>query len=126
MIAKFFDNGKIEVDRKSHIVHSYNLNEKVYSEERGYIEGQLVFSDESRLDFLEVIDAGKSAKIKYRYHYMDGQNRLIFRYDNAMHHPEIPTFPHHKHFNDLIEESEEPSMAGVLNEIERIVLNAAR
>jgi hypothetical protein len=126
MIAKFFDNVKIEVERKFHIVLSYQLNEKVYSEERGYIEGQLVFSDESRLDFLEVIDAGKSAKIKYRYHYMDGQNRLIFRYDNAMHHPEIPTFPHHKHFNDLIQESEEPNIAGVLSEIEKIVLSVVR
>ncbi len=126
MITKFFDNVKIEIERKSHIVLSYYLNEKIYSEERGYIEGQLVFSDESRLDFLEVIDAGKSAKIKYRYHYMDGQNRLIFRYDNAMHHPEIPTFPHHKHLNDLIQESEEPNITGVLSEIERIVLSVAR
>jgi len=35
MIAKFFDKVKIEIERKSHIVHSYQLNEKVYSEERG-------------------------------------------------------------------------------------------
>jgi len=45
MIAKFLDNVKIEIERKSHIVLSYYINEKVYSEERGYIEGQLVFSD---------------------------------------------------------------------------------
>jgi len=57
---------------------------------------------------------------------MDGQNKLIFRYDNARHHPEIPTFPHHKHLSDLIEESEEPNIAGVLSEIERIVLSVDR
>jgi hypothetical protein len=68
MIAKFIEKVKIEIERKSHNVHSYYLNEKVYSEERGYIEGKLVFSDESRLDFLEVIDVDQRAKIKYRYH----------------------------------------------------------
>jgi len=54
---------------------------------------------------------------------MDGQNRLIFRYDNARHHPEIPTFPHHKHLNNLIEECDEPNIACVISEIERIVLS---
>ncbi len=126
MIAKLFENVKIEIEKKSHMVHSYNLVEKVYSEERGYIEGQIVFSDDSCLDFLEVIDSGHSAKIKYRYHYMSDQKGLIFRYDNARHHPEIPTFPHHKHVNDIIEESKEPDIAGVLSEIERIVLSLKR
>ncbi|MEW6214001.1 MAG: DUF6516 family protein [Nitrospirota bacterium] len=27
---------------------------------------------------------------KYRYQYMDSMNKLIFRYDNAPHHKEIP------------------------------------
>jgi hypothetical protein len=126
MIAKLFEIVKIEIEKKSHIVHSYNLSENVYSEERGYIEGQIVFLDDSRLNFLEVIDAGRSEKIKYRYHYMSDQNRLIFRYDNALHHPNISTFPHHKHLNDMVEESMEPDIAGVLSEIERIMLTSKR
>lgn len=126
MIAKLFEIVKLEIEKKSHIVHSYNLKEKVYSEERGYIEGQLVFSDDSRLEFIEVIDAEMNAKIKYRYHYMNRQNGLIFRYDNANHHPEIPSFPHHKHLLNHIEESKEPSIADVLDEIEIIILSSAR
>jgi hypothetical protein len=54
---------------------------------------------------------------------MDRQSRLIFRYENARHHPEISTFPHHKHMFNRIEESEEPDIACILSEIERIVLN---
>jgi hypothetical protein len=126
MIAKLFEIVKIEIEKKSHIVNSYNLIEKVYSEERGYIEGKIVFLDDSCLDFLEVINAGHSAKIKYRYHYMSDQNRLIFRYDNARHYPNIPSFPHHKHVKDTIEESKEPNIAGVLSEIERILLTLER
>lgn len=123
MIIKLFELVKIEIERRSHLIHSYNITEKIYSEERGYIQGQIDLLDDSRLDFIEVIDAGKSAKIKYRYHYMSDQNSMIFRYDNARHHPEIATFPHHKHLSDHIAKCEEPNIATVLSEIERIILS---
>ncbi len=42
---------------------------------------------------------------------------MIFRYDNAPHHVEIATFPHHKHEVDDIKESLEPSLDEVLLEI---------
>jgi hypothetical protein len=42
---------------------------------------------------------------------------MIFRYDNAPHHVEIVSFPHHKHEVDDIKESLEPSLYEVLLEI---------
>lgn len=33
----------------------------------------------------------------YRHHWQDGSGRLLKRWDNAPHHPEIETFPHHLH-----------------------------
>jgi len=56
------------------------------------------------MDFLEVVDTNKQNKEKYAYHYMDKDNSMIFRYDNAKHHPEIKTFPNHKHIQSKIEE----------------------
>jgi hypothetical protein len=38
------------------------------------------------------------------------------RYDNAKHHPEIKTFPHHKHISGKIEDSKEPELIDVLSE----------
>ena len=36
-------------------------------------------------------------RTKYHFHWQDAQGRLIRRWDNAPHHPEIDTFPHHVH-----------------------------
>lgn len=34
---------------------------------------------------------------KYRHHWQNADGRLVKRWDNAPHHPEIETFPHHLH-----------------------------
>jgi hypothetical protein len=34
---------------------------------------------------------------KYRHHWQDSNGQLIKRWDNAPHHPEVNTFPHHLH-----------------------------
>ena len=108
MIFKYFDKVKTNIDN--------------YCEERGFIEGEIMFIDDSRLDFAEVKDIEINQKIKYHYHYMDTDNNMIFRYDNAKHHKDIKSFPHHKHFLNTIDESSEPEITIVLNEIENIVL----
>ena len=66
-----------------------------------------------------MVNVERAGKVKYRYHYMDAEQNLIFRYDNAPHHPEARSFPHHKHtFGDVIE-SQEPGLMEVLFEISR-------
>ncbi|NJO89424.1 MAG: hypothetical protein HC831_11055 [Chloroflexia bacterium] len=95
------------------------IQKKFYNEQQGIISGEIDFVDKSELSFMEFIDTGNKKKIKYKYHYMDSNKNLIFRYDNAMHHPEINTFPHHKHVEDDIEESTEPEMIDVLSEIQK-------
>ena len=57
-------------------------------------------------------------KLAYSYHYQNSQNELVFRYDNAEHHPEILTFPHHKHLDhDAIIPCQAASLNGVMLEI---------
>jgi len=34
---------------------------------------------------------------KYSFHWQDARARLRKRWDNASHHPELPTHPHHVH-----------------------------
>ncbi len=57
---------------------------------------------------------------------MDVNNRLIFRYDNAPHHRQVPTFPHHKHLPEEVVESSAPDIAAVLDETEEYVLGIPR
>ncbi|QTA85779.1 toxin-antitoxin system TumE family protein [Desulfonema magnum] len=98
-------------------IRSYTLTKKVYNFKQGFVSGKVVFEDNSRLDFTEVRDTDVKGKIKYRYQYMNEKNELIFRYDNAPHHREISTYPHHKHVSEEVEDSSEPVLREVLFEI---------
>ena len=55
--------------------------------------------DESLIEITERIleDRGGLTTTKYRYHWQTGSGKLIKRWDNAPHHPEIDTFPDHLH-----------------------------
>jgi hypothetical protein len=45
----------------------------------------------------------------------------MFRYDNAPHHPEIGTFPHHKHIGarEALAPAAPPTLSAVFAEIEK-------
>lgn len=91
-----------------------------YNSTQGYIGGTVVFTNGDRLDFTEVVNTGKNAKIKYRYQYMNSEMLMLFRYDNAPHHQHILTFPHHKHDKEQIVASQEPTLEQVLLEITQL------
>jgi len=54
----------------------------------------------------------------YTYTYLRAGQR-VFRYDSAPQHPEIVTFPHHKHIGpqDRVTPADQPSLSQVLAEI---------
>jgi hypothetical protein len=88
------------------------------------IEGTLRFTDESSLHFIEFVDvkAGME-RYKYAYHYQDREENMIFRYDMAPHHPEIPTFPHHKHTpSNKVTACNPPALGQVLEEIDATIV----
>ncbi len=122
MILDYFKQLKDVIEKFSHIVANSTTNEKTYSNKRGLISGKIHFTDESRLDFVEVKDIEKQEKIKYSYHYMNSKHEMLFRYDNTKHFPDIASFPHHKHIKNGINESKEPEMNDVLSEIEKQVI----
>lgn len=101
-------------------VATYSLNTVQLSPNTGYVEGEIMFVDSSRLiffEFLRQIATGLNRE-KYRHHFMDASNQLLFRYDDAPHHPGIATFPHHKHLPTGVTESPAPRFPQVLTEAE--------
>ena len=98
-------------------VRFVSLTKKIYNATQGYIGGSIIFENNHRLDFVEVKNTDIEQKLKYRYHYMNENQVMIFRYDNAPHHAEVATFPHHKHEGDDIKESPEIILYQVLLEI---------
>ncbi len=92
-------------------------------DKRSKIESRLTFPDGSLLDFYEVVFAYNRQIIKgrYSYHYQDSSDKMVFRYDNAPHHPYIFTYPHHKHIGSAVEPSSNPDLGDVLSEIEELM-----
>ncbi len=86
----------------------------------------MIFSTGWFLEFDEILKQKRTEveKVKYRYHLMDKSKKLIFRYDNVPHHPEIKTHPHHKHINKEITESYGQDLIKVIEEIEKLVIKS--
>jgi hypothetical protein len=66
-----------------------------------------------------VIEAEKAEYPGYRYHFQDADNRLVFRYDNTPHFPDIETYPHHKHLPENVFPAEKPLLQDVIRETVR-------
>ena len=95
MISLYFEELKKLIRNYDHLISSITLEEKIYSDGKGFVQGKVYFIDESGA-FAEVKDMARPGKVKYRYHYMNKENSLMFRYDNAPHFPNLNSFPHHR------------------------------
>lgn len=86
----------------SPIVDNFRLITKRDMEVDGYLRIRANLIDES---FLEVsiycrINEDIIQLIDYRFHWQDKDGKLKVRWDNARHHPELKTFPHHMHMRE--------------------------
>ncbi len=121
MVAKYFTELEEQISLFQSIITTYSVTTKYYNNNKGFISGNIIFINESKLNFKEVKDIEFHKKDKYSYHFMNSSDEIIFRYDNAYHHPEIETFPHHKHLAENIEKSQEPELFDILIEISKII-----
>jgi hypothetical protein len=87
----------------------------------GLLRCRVFMWDDSYLDIYELVstELGYPVRVQYAYTYVRA-GRRVFRYDNAPHHPEIVSYPHHKHIGaaDRLAPADQPSLNQVLAEIE--------
>lgn len=78
----------------------------------GFIRAQVKMADGDLLEIAVffVLEASAITVENYKFHWQDPQGRLIKRWDNAPHHPEVEGFTHHLH-----DGSEENVIPGVSN-----------
>lgn len=103
-------------------ITSIEILEVLASDEfNGMLRCRVHFWDDTFLSIHETVstELGYPVRIVYSYAYIrNGQ--CVFRYDNAPHHPDIITFPHHKHRGAArIAPTDQPSVNQVLGEIEK-------
>jgi hypothetical protein len=103
-------------------VSSWHCEEDARTSSEGFFKARITFIDGSQLECREYITslARPVKRYTYSYHYHQ-KDHVIFRYDNTPHHPELSSFPHHKHVELKVIESSNPTLGDVLREIEFIL-----
>lgn len=88
-----------------------------------YIKGQLTLTSGHELYFAEYVVTHPSLqRLKYRYHLQQADSSQVVRWDNAPHHPQLATFPHHRHdAHDVAHPSDMMDLERVLDEIARLI-----
>ncbi len=121
MIIGYFEKIKKKITKLEWLIERQSIDTE-YDEDAdiGNIGGSIVFKDGSVFHFKEIILVEKR---QYRFHYMDERNNLISRWDNAPHHKDLGTFPHHVHLPNAVKESKPVKLINVLDIIEIIVID---
>jgi len=107
----------------------FTLSQSLSFEERppdsAFISGLITFTDGSKLHFKEfvVFKPNDFKVLKYGYNYLDKNEALIFRYDNALdpQAKKLSTYPEHKHTLKGLLSAPRPTFREILLEISSIV-----
>ena len=104
--------------RKLKGVYVERYEEEIVAANRVNLRIRVRFPSGYMLEVNEAVigEAGHVRHLGYRYHFQDGQNNLVFRYDNTPHFPGLENFPHHKHLPDKVAAAEQPSILKVIEE----------
>jgi hypothetical protein len=124
-IDEYFSSVARCLHRKANVDPGDPVFECIASDDlNGMLRCRAVFWNRSFLDIYEVVttELGYPVRVYYSYAYMS-RGECVFRYDNAPHHPEIPTHPHHKHVQGRVSPlpCDMPSLNRVIREIEELL-----
>ena len=80
------------------VVHWMVVREEAQGD-LGLLRYRLTLRDGGLLEMFERfrVVGGRLQVRKYRFHWQDADGQLYRRWDNAAHHPNVPTHPHHVH-----------------------------
>jgi hypothetical protein len=107
--------------RHSHHVRDVEVIEMI---EEGSV--QLLRARAEMIDgsILHVREAIFSHASKYSYHWQNSSGELLLRWDNAPHHPQLVTHPHHKHEGERVVPSARVTVEDVLAELAAVLDSA--
>lgn len=104
----------IEILESSSIVADYEIHQLIEEISASFLRISVELIDRSHLFIKELLFPDGS---KYSYHWQSTDGKLLIRWDNAPHHPEIDTYPDHKHIGEEVLSSNRVSIEEVLSEI---------
>lgn len=99
-------------DEYSDIVVAIEKFEIVEEEQIAKLKAKLKLFDETIMWIREIWIKGKM--VAYSYYWLQPDETIIIGWDNAPHHNEVSTFPHHRHVRNKTEPSQETNLRDVL------------
>jgi hypothetical protein len=104
-------------------IKSQDIHTEKRTATEGFLRGDILFKDGSRLHFRELVATDPSVHlVSYTYHYVNVKGTMIFRYDDSDHYLRLSTAPHHKHIGkSKVVEAGIPNLEAVLKEIEGLI-----
>ena len=104
-----------------HVLHS-DMHFEEIDLNQCYIRGVITLIEGFVLHVAEyVVTAPAVTRPKYRYHLQNAEGTLVSRWDNAPHHPEVPSFPHHIHDGEGMHPSQPMTIPEVLDTLLQII-----
>lgn len=110
----------------SPIVEHFQVVKRREIETDGYLRVRVMLADKGLLEislYCQLIE-DVVRLIGYRFHWQDKEGKLIRRWDNAKHHHELKTFPHHLHLGE--DENVKESVGIDLCEVLRVLESEMR
>ena len=108
----------IECLKNSPVITSFEVLELKTFKDGFFIKIKATVKDGSTLYIREYVDAEER---NYSYHWQDKRGKLIVRWDNAPHHRNLRTYPHHKHEGSKVKESFETTCEKILKAISNML-----
>ncbi|MBW1717312.1 MAG: hypothetical protein JRJ77_16070 [Deltaproteobacteria bacterium] len=115
--------GSIEAEvRKLEGSYVERYEEEIIAANRVNLRIRVRFPSGHMLELNEAIvgEGDHTRHLGYRYHFQDGENNVVFRYDNTPHFPSLDNFPHHKHLPDRVASVEQPSIVNAIKEARQL------
>jgi hypothetical protein len=103
------------------LVLRFDIQRERRTADDGYLRACLLLDNREELEFSEYVRRVRDQVqvVTYSFHWTDANGKLICRWDNAPHYPNLPQAPHHIHDGDQdnVLPSESMTIAEVLDEI---------
>jgi hypothetical protein len=81
--------------RFADIIQTYDVVQYESVDLHARLKLKIVFTNGTELYVRDILLEGQ--RRKYAFHWQESTGRLLMRWDNAAHWPDIATHPHHKH-----------------------------
>lgn len=102
----------------SEIVDNFDILDIKQFNDGFYLKIKVELKDNSIVHIKEYIDTYER---NYSYHWLDLNGNLIIRWDNAPHHKNIRTYPHHFHKDDKVFDSYDIDYISIFKLIENLI-----